>query len=62
LEELGIDVRTMSRWIIRNKGGKMWPGCIWLSIGTNGGILWTVIKSKFGFQKIQEFLDQLTDF
>jgi hypothetical protein len=26
-------------WVLGKYGGKMWTGCIWLRIETNGGLL-----------------------
>jgi hypothetical protein len=37
-EGLGVDGRTILEWILLLKGVG-WTGCIWLRIGTNGGLL-----------------------
>jgi hypothetical protein len=29
LEELGIDERIISQWILKNQGKKVWVGFIW---------------------------------
>jgi hypothetical protein len=39
MEDLGVDGRTTSRWILGKWGLGMWIGFIWLRIGTGGGIL-----------------------
>jgi hypothetical protein len=41
LENLGIDDRLILEWILGKYGWKVWTGCIWLRIGTSGGILRT---------------------
>jgi hypothetical protein len=38
-EDSGGDERIILEWILGKQGGKVWTGCIWLSIGTSGGIL-----------------------
>jgi hypothetical protein len=40
-EDLGADVKIILEWILEKYGGKVWPECIWLRIGTNGGLLGT---------------------
>jgi len=37
LEDPGIDVRTILRWIFRKWDVGAWTGSIWLRIGTGGG-------------------------
>jgi hypothetical protein len=37
LEELGVDVRMILKWIIRKWDGKAWTILIWLGIETGGG-------------------------
>jgi hypothetical protein len=32
------------RWLLKKQGGKVWIGCIWLRIGTSGGLVHTVIS------------------
>jgi len=39
-EDLGVDEKILE-WTMRNWGGKVWTGCIWLWIGSSGGLLWT---------------------
>jgi hypothetical protein len=39
LKDLGVDGRIISEWILGKYGGKMWIGCIWLMIGTSGGLV-----------------------
>jgi len=38
-EDLGEDVRIILEWILGKHGGKMLTGCIWIRIGTSGGLL-----------------------
>jgi hypothetical protein len=37
-EDLDIDGRRIREW---SQGGKVWTRCIWVRIGTSGGLLWT---------------------
>jgi hypothetical protein len=39
LEDLGIDVRIISKWISKNLDGLTWTRLIWFRIGTSGGLL-----------------------
>jgi len=38
-EGLGVAGKTILEWILWKLGGKMWTRCIWLRIGTSGGLL-----------------------
>jgi hypothetical protein len=38
-EDLGADGKTIPAWILGKLNGKMRTGCIWLRIGTSGGLL-----------------------
>jgi hypothetical protein len=38
-EDLGVDGKIILEWISEKYGGKVWTGCIWLRIGTSGGLL-----------------------
>jgi hypothetical protein len=38
-EDLGIDGKKISEWILGKQDGKVWTGFIWLRIGTSGGLL-----------------------
>jgi hypothetical protein len=40
-EDLGVDGKIILEWILEKCGGKEWTGCMWLRIGTNGGLLGT---------------------
>jgi hypothetical protein len=37
-KDLGIDERIILKWISRKSGGSEGTGCIWLRIGTGGGL------------------------
>jgi hypothetical protein len=39
LDDLGVDGKIILDWILGTHGGKVWIGCIWLRIGTRGGLL-----------------------
>jgi len=39
LEDLGIDGKVLLQWILGKQGGKVWTGCIWLTIVTRGMLL-----------------------
>jgi hypothetical protein len=39
LEYVGVDGKITLQWILRKLGGKVWNVCIWLRIGTSGGLL-----------------------
>jgi hypothetical protein len=39
LEDLGVDRKIILERILVKYSGKVWTGCIWLGIGTRGGIL-----------------------
>jgi hypothetical protein len=34
-----VDGRIILKWFIRKWGGGHWTGCVWLRIGTGGGLL-----------------------
>jgi hypothetical protein len=36
-EDLGVDGKVISEWILEKCGGKVWTRCVWLRIGTSGG-------------------------
>jgi hypothetical protein len=36
---LSLDGKIILEWVLRNQGGKMWIGFIWLMIGTSGRLL-----------------------
>jgi hypothetical protein len=38
-EELGVDGRIILEWNLGRYGRRVWNGCIWLRIGTSGGLL-----------------------
>jgi hypothetical protein len=40
-EYLGVDGTITLDWNLGKQGGKLWTECIWLRIGTSGGLLWT---------------------
>jgi len=37
----GVDGRIMLERILGKQGHKIWTGCIWLRMGTTGGLFWT---------------------
>jgi hypothetical protein len=39
LGRLAVDWKIILEWILGKWGGKMWTGCIWLSIWTSGVFL-----------------------
>jgi hypothetical protein len=39
LEDLAVDGRMMLEWTLGKQLENMWTGCIWLRIGTSGGVL-----------------------
>jgi hypothetical protein len=39
LEDLDVDRRIISEWVLRKLCGKALTECIWLRIGTSGGLL-----------------------
>jgi len=39
LEDLGIDERIITEWILGKQGKKLWTGFIWLKIGNSGELL-----------------------
>jgi hypothetical protein len=38
-QSVGVDGKITLEWILRKYGGKVWNGCIWIRIGTSGGLL-----------------------
>jgi hypothetical protein len=38
-DDLGVDGKMIVELILRKYGGKLWIGCIWLRIGTSGGLM-----------------------
>jgi hypothetical protein len=40
-KDLGVDGRVILEWILGKQGGKVWTGCIWLSLGARVGFLRT---------------------
>jgi hypothetical protein len=38
-EDLGIDGRMGSKWILGRLAGRVWSGVTWLRVGTGGGLL-----------------------
>jgi hypothetical protein len=39
-EDTETDVTITLEWILGKLGGRVWIGCIWLRIGTSGGLFW----------------------
>jgi len=39
-EDLGLDGRIILEWILGKWGGRLEAGCVWLGMGTGGGLLW----------------------
>jgi len=40
-ENLRVDGEIILEWNLGKQGGKLWIWCIWLRIGTRGGLFWT---------------------
>jgi hypothetical protein len=38
-EDLGVNGRIISKWILGNPGKRIWTGFIWLGIGTGVGLV-----------------------
>jgi hypothetical protein len=38
-EDLGVDVKIISEWILKKQTGRVWMGCIWRRIWTSDGML-----------------------
>jgi len=38
-EDLDVDGRDVTEWVLEREDGKVWIGFIWLRIGTSGGLL-----------------------
>jgi hypothetical protein len=54
-EDLGTDVKVILEWILGTLDGKLWTGCIWLRIGTSGGLVYTIMNLWVP-QKVGNFL------
>jgi hypothetical protein len=39
VEDLVVDGTIILKYILGKQGGNVWTGCIWLRIGTSGGLL-----------------------
>jgi hypothetical protein len=37
--DLGVNRKIILEWILGTQRGKVWTGCIWLRIGSSGGVL-----------------------
>jgi hypothetical protein len=51
LEYLGVDGRIIFKWVKGKQGWSVWPGFVWVRIGTNGRLLYTR-QWTFGFHNI----------
>jgi hypothetical protein len=40
-EDVGVDSKIILEWISGKEGGKVWIGCIWLSVGISGEMIRT---------------------
>jgi hypothetical protein len=41
LENVGLDVRIRTKWILHKQNGMAWSGMIWSRMGTRSGLLQT---------------------
>jgi hypothetical protein len=39
LEDVSVDGRIILKWILEKKCANVWIRCIWMRIGTSGGLL-----------------------
>jgi hypothetical protein len=39
MEDLGVHEKIILEWILGRYGARVWTGCIWLIIETDGGVL-----------------------
>jgi hypothetical protein len=39
MEDLSTDEKIISEWFLGKLDGKVWIRCIWLRIGSSGGVL-----------------------
>jgi hypothetical protein len=39
LEDLGMDGKSLLKWICKKWDGKVWIGLVWLRMGTRGGLV-----------------------
>jgi hypothetical protein len=38
-DDLGVYGKIILEWILGEGCGKLWTGCIWVRLGTSGGLL-----------------------
>jgi len=59
LKDLGVDGRTILRWIFKKCSEEIWTGLIWLRIGKKLAGFCECGTEHSGFIKCGEFLDCL---